>query len=136
MLFGVYELLERLRCRFFGPLEEHVPRHAEMSIPPLDASESPSLNGRGLDLIGGADRAVVDWMAKVKFDVAWPERDTPNSDLSIAPPASMQESAVLSLLTGLRRLERPVDIPHRISSRADPWESPQFFRYPTGPTYR
>ena len=95
MLFGVYELLTRLGCRFFGPLEENVPvlEDAELSIPAMEVSESPTMKWRGLELIAGADPAVVDWMAKVKLNVGWPERYRTNPDLSVSP-ASMKESAV------------------------------------------
>ncbi|MBQ3862092.1 MAG: DUF4838 domain-containing protein [Clostridia bacterium] len=41
VLYGAYDLLERLGCRFFTPLCEKVPTDPGLSIPPIRAKEEP-----------------------------------------------------------------------------------------------
>ena len=41
VLYGAYDLLERLGCRFFTPLCEKVPTDPCLSIPPICAKEEP-----------------------------------------------------------------------------------------------
>ena len=82
VLFGVYDLLERLDCRWFGPGVEFVPVSGSIHLDPLDIHEKPSFKWRGLELITGTTPAIVDWMAKVRLNVAWPESYVPNQDLT------------------------------------------------------
>ncbi|NUN95766.1 MAG: DUF4838 domain-containing protein [Candidatus Omnitrophica bacterium] len=82
VLYGVYDLLERLGCRWLGPREESIPSLDEVGLPMVDATEVPSLRRRALELIAGITPAMVDWMAKVRLNGVWPEGYTPNEDMS------------------------------------------------------
>ena len=97
VMFGVYDLLERLGCRWFGPLEEQVPKLSEFSLPTIKASAEPAMTWRGLELIAGSDPAVVDWMAKARLNVAWPEKYTPNKDLTVAA-ANLKAAAIPEMI--------------------------------------
>lgn len=93
VLFGAYEFLERLGCRWLGPLEEFVPAQKPLTLPVLKVTSAPALTWRGLELISGSDPAVVDWMAKAKLNVAWPEKYVPKLDLTVAEE-SMKAAAI------------------------------------------
>ena len=82
VLFGVYDFLERLGCRWFGPLEEYVPSAETLEVPSLNIHEKPKFRWRAFELIGGSDPAVVDWMAKIKLNGCWPEKYSPNKDMT------------------------------------------------------
>lgn len=82
VLFGVYDLLERIGCRWFAPLEEHVPTVETLKWPELDVCEEPVFHWRALEFIAGCDPACVDWMTKLRLNVAWPEKYVPNSDMT------------------------------------------------------
>lgn len=97
VLFGVYALLERVGCRWFGPGEEYVPAVDALEIPPLEVSEAPALKWRALELIVGSNAAVVDWMAKARLNVAWPETYTPLADLQVSEE-SMKAAAVPAMV--------------------------------------
>ena len=97
VLFGVYDFLERVGCRWFGPLEEHVPKVETLEIPALDIHEKPALRWRGLEFIAGSDPACVDWMTKLKLNAAWPEKYIPNKDMS-ASRAQMEATAVPAMI--------------------------------------
>ena len=45
-LYGVYELLERLGCRFFTPSCEKIPYSADLTLPALDIRQKPVLEYR------------------------------------------------------------------------------------------
>jgi hypothetical protein len=92
-LNGVYCLLERMGCRWFGPGEEFVPTVTSLTVPAIDLTETPGLHWRGLELISGSNPSIVDWMAKMRLNVAWPEGYAPNKDLT-ASEASMRAAAV------------------------------------------
>jgi hypothetical protein len=97
ILFGVYDLLERFGCRWFGPLEEHVPQILKFKLPVIDTSSAPVMTWRGLQLIAGSNPAVVDWMAKAKLNVAWPEKYAPNHDLT-ASSIQLKAAAVPEMI--------------------------------------
>ena len=97
VLFGVYDLLERLGCRWFGPLEEYIPHVTTLETPVLDIHQKPALRWRGFEFIAGSDPACVDWMTKLKLNAAWPEKYTPNADMS-ASPANMEATAVPAMV--------------------------------------
>ncbi|MFO1021836.1 MAG: DUF4838 domain-containing protein, partial [Planctomycetales bacterium] len=84
VLYGVYDVLERLGCRWFGPNLEFVPTTAKIHLESLDVREQPAFKWRGLELISGSTPGIVDWMAKLRFNVAWPEAYVPKSDLTPA----------------------------------------------------
>lgn len=46
VIYGVYELLECLGCRFFTPLAEQIPSVADLPLPPLDVTQVPVLEYR------------------------------------------------------------------------------------------
>jgi hypothetical protein len=97
VLFGVYAFLERVGSRWFGPGEEYVPSVDALEIPPLEVSEAPALKWRALELIAGSNTAAVDWMAKARLNVAWPETYTPLTDLQ-ASEESMKAAAVPAMI--------------------------------------
>jgi len=82
VLYGVYDLLERLGCRWLGPGEEHVPAVTPLHIPAMDVTEQPDFEHRVFELISGSRANCVDWMAKVKLNGAWPEVYVPNPDMT------------------------------------------------------
>jgi len=45
-LYGVYEFLERVGCRFFSPLCENVPSICDLNAPELDVRQKPALEYR------------------------------------------------------------------------------------------
>ena len=79
LLFGVYDFLERLGCRWLGPGEEHVPKVEYIKISPLDISEAPGMKLRTLVMLEPRiplDQ-YVDWHAKMKMNVCWPAEYEP-----------------------------------------------------------
>lgn len=46
VIYGVYELLERLGCRFFTPLAEQIPSVTTITLPQLDITQAPALEYR------------------------------------------------------------------------------------------
>ncbi|HOF40409.1 MAG TPA: DUF4838 domain-containing protein [Candidatus Hydrogenedentes bacterium] len=92
VLYGAYDWLERLGCRWFGPHEEFVPSLDQATFTELDVEESPSLRWRGLEYITGCDAPIVDWMTKQKLNVAWPEAYRPKDDLSEDPDLFKREA--------------------------------------------
>ncbi len=46
VIYGVYELLERLGCRFFTPLAEQIPSRPDLALPDLDETQIPVLEYR------------------------------------------------------------------------------------------
>ena len=96
-LFGSYDLLEQLGCRWFGPLEEHVPQTPVLAISPAVRNEQPSFEWRILEFIAGSDPACVDWMAKLRMNGAWPEKYTPNEDMTVHS-ASMEATGVPAMV--------------------------------------
>jgi len=97
VLIGVYDLLERLGCRWLGPGFDHVPQVGPLVIAPLDVTQNPAMRWRGLELISGSTPAIVDWMVKSKLNVAWPEMYTPNADLTVSE-TSLQQAAVPDMI--------------------------------------
>ncbi|MBI5093557.1 MAG: DUF4838 domain-containing protein [Candidatus Hydrogenedentes bacterium] len=97
VLMGVYDLLERMGCRWLGPGLDFVPTAQSLELPSLDVTEAPALRWRGLELISGSTPAIVDWMVKSKLNVAWPETYIPNTDLT-ASEKSMQHAAVPDMI--------------------------------------
>lgn len=97
VLIGAYDLLERLGCRWLGPGFDEVPRVAPLQIPRFDISQAPTFRWRGLELISGSTPAIVDWMAKSKLNVAWPEMYTPAAELT-ASETSMRQAAVPDMI--------------------------------------
>jgi Domain of unknown function (DUF4838)/Glycosyl hydrolase family 67 N-terminus len=97
VLFGAYDLLERVGCRWIGPGQDSVPRANRLEIPRLDAMCTPALRWRALELIVGSNPAVVDWMAKARLNVAWPEAYVPMPDLKPSKP-NMDASAVPAMV--------------------------------------
>ena len=92
VLYGVYDLLERLGCRWLGPGEEVVPVRTPLEIPSLHVAQKPDLKHRVLELISGSRADFVDWMAKVKLNGAWPETYIPNSDLTENQTAKLAQA--------------------------------------------
>ncbi len=97
LLFGVYDFLERMGCRWFGPREEFVPQLKSLEVPPMNITESPILKWRVLELIAGGDAATVDWMAKIKLNGCWPEKYSPNKDMTVSQD-SMKWAAVSNMI--------------------------------------
>jgi hypothetical protein len=93
VLFGVYDLLERLGCRWLGPGEDFLPKRETLEVSSLEISESPIMQWRALELIAGITPSMVDWMAKVRLNGVWPESYTPNADLT-ANTAAMKSCAI------------------------------------------
>ena len=46
VIYGVYELLEYLGCRFFTPLCEHIPVKIDLPLPDIDTTQEPVLEYR------------------------------------------------------------------------------------------
>ncbi len=71
-LYGVYDFLERLGVRWFGPgkTNEHVPRRALEEIPDMNVREQPAFSTRGFwawEDRGNED--FFDWMARNKMNL-------------------------------------------------------------------
>ena len=94
LLFGVYDFLERLGCRWFSPTEEHVPQLTEIKVPAMNISESPGMKYRGFYLVEPLlpmDKCV-DWQTKMKLNVGWapeylPEQEGYRGDYTLRPSA-------------------------------------------------
>jgi len=88
-LYGVYDLLEQLGCRWFGPgpMGEIIPRRARISLKHLDHQEAPATDLRGFWISDGevesrrmtwegsyTDRGnpeFFDWMGKNRLNFFW-----------------------------------------------------------------
>ncbi|HEX4072844.1 MAG TPA: DUF4838 domain-containing protein, partial [Planctomycetaceae bacterium] len=92
VLYGVYDVLERLGCRWFGPNVELTPTIATIDLAPLDVREKPAFKWRGLELISGSTPGIVDWMTKLRLNVAWPESYVPKADLTPADDRMLASS--------------------------------------------
>jgi len=71
-LYAVYELLERLGCRFLAPGEEgeNVPMLSTISLKPFETTQTPSHPTRGfmVDGIGDYNMQFIDWLAKNRYN--------------------------------------------------------------------
>jgi hypothetical protein len=83
VLYGVYDFLERQGCRWLGPGEDDVPKTDSLVVSSINVSDQPVLRRRVLELISGSTPAIVDWMAKVKLNGAWPETYVPKKDMTV-----------------------------------------------------
>jgi len=73
VLYGVYEVLERLGCRFIslGPEGEEVPQCDSVSLPPMKETFAPAMPYRGLIVqqpINERTLLMADWMAKNRMN--------------------------------------------------------------------
>ena len=80
-LYGVYDLLHRLGCRWFAPGEVHeaIPSHALDALPDLDVTETPKFFTRGFhswENRGNPDFLL--WMARNRLNY-WCVEQTPHS---------------------------------------------------------
>jgi len=72
VLYAVYELLERLGCRFLAPGDdgENVPKLSTISLKPFETNQTPSHPTRGfmVDAIGSHNTQFIDWLAKNRYN--------------------------------------------------------------------
>ena len=97
VLYGVYDFLEQVGCRWFGPGEEHVPRKDTIAITELNISEKPFFDFRALELHNGSPAEIIDWMAKVKLNTVWPGFYIPNDDMTVSE-ADMQRCSIPQMI--------------------------------------
>jgi hypothetical protein len=55
LLYGVYDFLERLGCRWWSAGESHIPKRGRLSVPAMDIRETPRLEYRDINGAGSTD---------------------------------------------------------------------------------
>ncbi len=94
--YAVYELLERLGCRWYFPGEfgQVVPRQGTISIPDLDLQQAPSFVVRNIWMSGWADETGDhgDWLIRNKGTMALPFAFAGDGSIGrLAPPEIYEE---------------------------------------------
>jgi len=76
VLFGAYDLLERLGCGWCVPGDDTVPKRSTISVPPMDVDTAPAFRYRMMldfPLMSVAQSiAIVDWIAKNRMNWVHP----------------------------------------------------------------
>jgi len=71
-MYGVFDLLERLGCRWWYPGEMTIPKLATIAIGPIDDRQTPALEYRGMlyGEQGGSEQAML-WRARNRVNDGW-----------------------------------------------------------------
>jgi alpha-glucuronidase len=55
LLYGVYDFLERLGCRWWSATASHIPKRSRLTFPVMDITELPQLEYRDINGAGSTD---------------------------------------------------------------------------------
>ena len=103
-LFGVYDFLERLGCRWFWPgeLGEIVPRRSTVDLEPVDVVQAPTFDMRSMWFSGDHDtnEAASAWSRRNRLDLDYQYSGghTPHPDISRPDAAEIKANEILEKL--------------------------------------